>query len=120
MNLSMKTLLLTTLLLIGLQTHAQMQMLPEVSVDDSILGGHIIMIDMKDLLLISGTETLQIESEIGIEQKNKLLISFLMTEDASEIQFLFAGNNHDKPATEKIIQRYRLIRLKQTSMKILN
>ena len=112
--------MITMLVLGGLQTQAETQMLPEIAVDESILGGHIVLINMKDSMLISGKESLQIESEIGIDQKNKLIISFLMAEDPAEIQFTYAGNNHDKPITEQVIQRYRLIRQKQISLKILN
>lgn len=112
--------MITMLVLGGLQTQAETQMLPEIAVDESILGGHIVLINMKDSMLISGKESLQIESEIGIDQKNKLIISFLMAEDPAEIQFAYAGNNHDKPTTEQVIQRYRLILQKQSSLKILN
>ncbi len=107
-------------LIFGLNLHAEMQILPEVSVDESILNGHIIMIDMKDSLLVSGNETVQLEVEIGVEQKNKLFRSFLMTEDASILEKIYVNNSNEQPVTLKIIQRYKMIREKQLSQKLLN
>lgn len=104
----------------GLQLHAKTEMLPEVSVNESILGGHVVLINMKDSLLISGQETQHIESEIGSEQKDNLLRSFLMLEDASELENNYIGSSEDKNVTRLIIQRYQLIREKQKELKILN
>lgn len=104
----------------GLQLHAQTQMLPEVSVDESILGGHVVLINMKDSLLISGKESQNIDQEIGADAKNNLLRSFLMLVDSAELENTYIGSSDEKPVTQKIIQRYQDIREAQIQKKFLN
>jgi hypothetical protein len=94
--------------------------LPEAQVDVSTLGGHIILIEMKEYLIISGDETKALESELGETVLKNFFQDMLLSTPTAELIEKYIQRSSSQLISQKIISRYADILLKINKFKVLN
>ena len=93
--------------------------LPAVEVNQDVLGGDILLINMKEYLVISGSESTALKNELGIENKKNFTKDIIMTEPIDQL-IAYYMPSESRPVTMKIIQRYSDILLKLSKKETLN
>jgi hypothetical protein len=78
--------------------------LPTVSIDKQTLGGDILLINMKDYLVIQGSQSKVLENELGSELKKNMTRDMIMTKP---VELLLASyGRENRPVTNEVINRY--------------
>jgi hypothetical protein len=78
--------------------------LPTVSIDKQTLGGDILLINMKDYLVIQGSQSKVLENELGSELKKNMTRDMVMTKP---VKLLLASYGRENcPVTNEVINRY--------------
>lgn len=93
--------------------------LPVVEVDQEALGGDILLINMKEYLVISGTESATLVKELGLENKNSFTRDIIMTKSIDQLIATYQPSKA-RPMTEQIINRYSNVLLKLNKIETLN
>ncbi len=92
--------------------------LPTVSINEQTLGGDILLINMKDYLVIQGTQSKALESELGPNLKKHFTRDIVMAESVDFLKTKYGLEN--RPVTNEIIKIYAEIILINKKRDLLN
>ena len=98
---------------------AEWVQLPAVEVNQEVLGGDILLINMKEYLVISGAESAALVKELGIDSKNAFTRDIIMTKSVDKLIASYQPSEA-RPMTEQIIVKYSNILFRLTKKETLN
>ncbi|MGZ3770957.1 MAG: hypothetical protein ACXVCP_15620 [Bdellovibrio sp.] len=115
----MKYLFVATMIILPMFSFAETIQLPEVRLNQEALGGDILLIKMKDYLVISGKESLELEIELGVDAKKSFTRDIIMTKSVDELTALYNPVN-DRNTVQAVLNRYAEVLAKIDSKTSLN
>jgi hypothetical protein len=81
--------------------------LPEATVSSKILGGTVLMIQMKYTLVIDGDVQKALTRELGQVGREKLFRDLILSKDVAYIKMIYSAEG--RSATNKLISKYENI-----------
>ncbi|HEY1079406.1 MAG TPA: hypothetical protein VGE46_04890 [Bdellovibrio sp.] len=109
----MKLILSCLILLFTSLSFADVVQPADVSLDQSIVGGHVILLQMKDHLVISGAESASLDQELSPSLAKDMIRDLVMGNSAQKLASSYnPGKN--RPTVERILNRYLSITAKPT------
>ena len=98
---------------------AEWVQLPPAEVNKEVLGGDILLINMKEYLIISGAESRALVKELGLDNKNTFTRDIIMTKSVDQLVASYQPSEV-RPITAQIIIRYSDIIFKLNKKETLN
>ncbi len=92
---------------------------PAVEVNEAVLGGDILLINMKEYLVITGVESAALAKELRINKKNQLTKDIILEKSVEQLEKIYHASEF-RPTTSQIINRYAEIIFKLQQAGTLN
>lgn len=77
----------------------------DVSLDQSVVGGHVILLQMKDHLVISGAESASLDQELSPSLAKNMIRDLVVGTSAQELALSY-NPEKNRPTVELILNRY--------------
>jgi hypothetical protein len=81
---------------------------PDTVINNKILGGDILLVQMKDYVVISGDESQALEAELGPHTKKQFTRDIVMNESVEKLIIKYNYENK-LPTVQKILARYHQV-----------
>jgi hypothetical protein len=101
----MKYALATALILFSTIGFSKELQNPSVGIDQKVLGGDILLVKMKQFVVISGQESLELVAELGPEKKKDFTHDIVMAKPSEQLTSLY-NPDHKKKTVQLILNRY--------------
>jgi hypothetical protein len=98
---------------------AEVTSVPTAVIHQDVLGGDVLLIQMKDYLVITGKESQSLELELGANGKKVFTQDIVMGRSMNRLVGMYNPMNK-KPTVKKILNRYSDLLLKLESKETLD
>ena len=112
----MRHLALALMILASSLAQAETLALPEATVSSKILGGTVLMIQMKYTLVIDGDAQMALTRELGQLGREKLFRDLILSKDVAYIKIIYGAEG--RSATNNLISKYESLGSQKLKLKL--